>query len=84
MLFKKLFHVEALFESIYTSAGVNKLLLTGIERMTFRTNFNTNIFTGRSGLNHLAASTGDCRFLIIGMDTFFHIMFSPLLRLDDC
>ena len=67
-----LFHVEALLETIYTSAGIDELLLAGIERVAFRTDFNTNILTSRSRLNDLAASAGDRRLLVLGMDAFFH------------
>ena len=32
---ENLFHVEALLETIHTTAGVNQLLLAGVERMAF-------------------------------------------------
>ena len=73
----KLFALDLLktsLKSVYTSAGINKLLLAGKERMAFRTDFNVNIAAlGRSSLICGAAGTLDSYVIICGMDTFFHL-----------
>ncbi len=65
--------LQTLLELINTSAGINKLLLTGKERMTLRANFNADhAALGGTGGNFLAASALDYSFTIIGMDSVFH------------
>ena len=66
-------HVEALFESVNTSAGIYEFLSTGEEWMTLGTNFNADVLFGRAGLNDLTASTFNCCRLVIRMDSFFHL-----------
>jgi hypothetical protein len=39
-------HTETLFETIYTTTGINQLLLSSKERMTFGTNIKTDVFLG--------------------------------------
>ena len=68
---------ETLSELVYTAAGINQLLLTGVEGVTSRTNFNTNILFRRAGLDDITAGAFDGGLLIIGMKTLFHDV-SPL------
>ena len=67
--FGKLFlHTETLLETVNTAAYINKLLLTGKERMALGANFNTDILLGRAGLDHVTASAGNGGLLILRMD----------------
>jgi len=47
---------KTLLEAVNASAGINQLLLTGKEGMTFGTNFHTNPLSGRFGFKVFAAS----------------------------
>ncbi len=64
--------VESLFKFVHTTACIHKLLFAGIERMAFGANFNTKIFPGRTGGIFCTASTGNNRFYVLGMNSFFH------------
>ncbi len=68
----RLVEVELFLELINTSACINKLLLTGEERMAFRANINLNIFLNGLGNIFCATSTLDSGGLVIGMDTLLH------------
>jgi len=69
--------LQTLLELINTSAGINKLLLTGKERMTLRANFNTDhAALGGTGGNFFAASALDYGFGIVRMDSVFHFRHS--------
>ena len=77
-LHNKLFiHTETLLESVNTSAGINKFLLTGEKRMAFRTNINADIFFSRTSFVLGAASTFYGRLFVLGMYAFFDYL-SPL------
>lgn len=67
------FQIEALFETVYTAAGIYQLLLAGEERMTFRTNIYTNFFFGRAGFKFSAASAFYGCNIILRMNSLFHI-----------
>ena len=61
---------DSLLELIHTSAGVNKLLLTGEERMALGANFNFDLAAlGRLCSNGLAASATNYALFIIRMDS---------------
>ena len=75
-----LFHVETLLEAVNASAGINQLLLAGIERMALGANFNLELTLDRTRLKRLTAHATDDGLAIFGMDLFFHA-FSPLLRM---
>ena len=62
--------LESLLELVKTSAGVNKLLLTGEEGMALGANFNSDLAAlgGLSG-NGLTASAADYALLIIRMNS---------------
>lgn len=46
---RNLFNVEALLETVNTSARVNQLLLAGVERMALGTDIHLHLFLGRAG-----------------------------------
>jgi hypothetical protein len=64
---------QALLEFINTTGGINELLGPGIERVAGVANTDQDGGLGRAGLNHVAASATDFRFLIFGMCFSFHI-----------
>ena len=45
--------------------------------MAFGTDFHVDIFLGGTGLKGIAAVAGNCSFVILGMDSFLHLL-SPL------
>ena len=70
--FALLIEIETLLEAVNTSAGINKLLLTGVERMALGANFHLDVLLGRLCLDHVAAVAGDGRLVQYGMDVLFH------------
>ena len=63
-----------LVEAFNTSARGNRSLLSGVERMAFGANINSQFAAlGGSGFNNLAASAPDDALFVIGMDAFFHV-----------
>ncbi len=70
---KGLVALEALVESVDSARRVNNLLLASVERVTFGTDFQVNVFTDRGiGLDHVAAAASRCDFFILRMDFRFH------------
>jgi len=63
----------------HAPAGVDQLLLSGIERMALGADFNLDIRLGGAGLDDLAARTADGCGLVVGMESLFHFV-SPRLR----
>jgi hypothetical protein len=64
---------DSLLELIHTSAGVNKLLLTGEERMALGANFNFDLAAlGGLGLYGFAACASDDAGFVLRMDSLFH------------
>lgn len=61
-------------ELVNTSAGCRRLLLAGIERMAFGTNFHVDFFLGRAGYELIAAVAGYFCLVIGRMDTFPHLL----------
>ena len=59
--FHKLLQAILLIEAINASAGVNQLLLAGIERVALGANFDLDVLFGGTSLNDLTASTADRR-----------------------
>ena len=59
-------------ELVNAAAGVNQLLLTGVERVALGADFNGYIGLGGASLNDGAASALDSGLLIIRMDSFLH------------
>ena len=70
-------HTETLFESVNTTAGIDKLLLSCEERMTLAADFDFDVFSCRTCFDNVTASTGNCSLFIIRMYTLFHSV-SPL------
>ena len=64
--------MEFFIKSVDTSAGIDKLLLTGKKRMALGANLDTDVLLGRTSLDHLAASAGNGGLLVVGMNTFLH------------
>lgn len=67
-----LIHTETLLKFVNTSACVNKLLLTCVERMALGADFDLDILLSGLGLDNVAASTGNSGLLVIRMDTLSH------------
>ena len=63
---------HALLEFINTAGGIDELLLAGEERMADVADADQNDRLGGAGLNHVAASATDFRFLIFRMNFSFH------------
>jgi hypothetical protein len=62
-----------LAELVHSTAGVHNLLLTGVERMAVRTDFNLQILADRrTGGKRISARAGDGDFFVIRMDAGFH------------
>ena len=68
----KLLKSEFLVELFNTAAGIDKLLLAGIEGVTFRANLNRYVLLCGACFDDFAASTPDRGLLVLGMDTFLH------------
>ena len=67
-----LLEAELLVELVNASAGVDQLLLAGIERMALGADFNENVLLGGAGLIDGTAGAADLGLLIIRMDSGFH------------
>ena len=72
----KLLQTELLVEAADTSAGIHHLLLTGVEGVTLRAHFNTDVLLGGTSLDHVAAGAPDGGLLIIRVEAFLHCMFT--------
>ena len=77
------FHIKARLlkavlpvELIHAAAGVDQLLLAGVEGVALGADFNGDVLPGGAGLNDGAAGAADGSRLIIGMDASFHVLFS--------
>jgi len=64
-------HIISFSELVNSSACINQLLLAGKKRVTFRANFNVDIFPCRTGLYNLAAGAGYTGTNIFRMDITF-------------
>ncbi len=76
----RLVEVELLFELVYASTCINKLLFAGEEGVALRANINLNIVLNRLGDIFCAASTLNSDGLVVGMETLLHFSF-PLFRM---
>ena len=63
----------ALLEAIDTAAGVNQLLLAGVERVALGADFNAQLLLGGTGDESVAADAGHGNLLILRMDAFLHV-----------
>lgn len=66
-------HTETLFESVNTTAGIDKLLTTGVERMAFGANLYMDILLGGTGFPHSTASASNGCGFVIRVNSFFHL-----------
>jgi len=75
--FTRLFLGVLFAEAFDPTCGIDQLLLTGVKRMARRTNFCMNLpAESRTGLKSVPAITANGAYFILGMDTFFHLLFS--------
>jgi len=72
---ENLLHVETLFETIHTAAGVNQLLLAGIERMALGADINLHLFLGGACFKSFTAYAANHALSILGMNVFLHCFF---------
>ena len=68
----KLLDAVLLVELINTAAGVDQLLLAGVEGVAVGADLNGDVLLGGTGLDDGAASASDGGLLILGMDSFLH------------
>mgnify|MGYP000778871713 FL=1 len=61
-----------LVELIHTAAGVNELLLAGVEGVALGADLDGDVLLRGAGLVHGAAGAADRGRLVIRMDTVFH------------
>ena len=69
---RALFHIVSLFESVYSSAGIDELLLAGKERMALRADIDMEILLGGTGLEGRTASALNGSLLVLRMYAFLH------------
>ena len=67
-----LLQAKTLVEAVHTSAGVNQLLLAGVEGMALGADFHVDLRLGGAGMDDLTAGAGDGAVHILGMDALFH------------
>ncbi len=67
-----LLDVELLLELFYTTACINKLLLTCVEGVTLGADFNVDGFLNRTCFENRATCTLDSSRTVVRMDTFSH------------
>ena len=66
------FDTEAFVESVDSSCGINELLLTCVEWVASRTDFNMDVRNCRACLDYVAALTSDfCQF-VLWVNSLFH------------
>ena len=71
-----LFHAEALLETIDASAGINQLLLTGVEGMALGADFDLQLALDGAGFESFTAHAANDALAIVGMDLFLHCYFT--------
>jgi len=69
-------HTILTIELVNTSASLDGLLLSGIERMALRTNLNMDIFLGGTSHELVPAVTYNLCLIILWMDSLTHITFT--------
>ena len=72
-----LVQIVLLLETVYASACINKLLLTGKEGVALGADFNLDVLLRGTGFDNLAASAGNGCSLILGMNVLFHALSPP-------
>ena len=74
-----LVQTELLVEAADTAAGIDHLLLTGVEGMALGANLHTDVLLGGTSLDHVTASAADGGQLIVRMDSCLHYIHLFLL-----
>ena len=72
-LYCPLLDAVLLVELINTAAGIDQLLLAGVEGVALGADFNGDVLLGGTGLNDGPAGAADGGLLVIGMDARLHI-----------
>ena len=70
--FVSLLDAVLLVELINTAAGVDQLLLAGVEGVAVGADLNGDILLGGAGLDDGAASAANRGLLVLGMNSFLH------------
>ena len=65
-----------LAEAVDTAGRIQEALLAGEEGVTLGADFHANVLLGRSGFDHITASTLDRGLFVVGMDAFLHGVFT--------
>ena len=73
---KGLLQTETLLEAIHTAAGINELLLAGVEGMTLRADIHLQFLLGRTGFKRLTAHAANDTLAVLGMNLFLHCCFT--------
>lgn len=66
---------EFLLKLVDPSSRVNKLQLAGVKRMTLTANVDFQLRANAAGDKRVAATATDLSFLVIGVNSLFHISF---------
>ena len=74
-----LLQIVLLFKLVNTSAGVNKLLLTGEKRVALGAYINLEIALGGHSLHFRTAGTSNSNLIKLRMDAFSHFNFPRFL-----
>ena len=74
-----LVQTELLVEAADTAAGIDHLLLTGVEGMALGANLHADVLLGGTSLDHVTASAADGSQLIVRMDSCLHYVHLFLL-----
>ena len=82
IVYMRLLDAVLLVELVNAAAGVNQLLLAGVEGVALGADFHGDVLLGRTGLDDSAASALDGGLLVIGMDSFLHFKKAPHLMLS--
>ena len=77
---KKLLQAELLVELLHAAAGVDQLLLAGVEGVALGADFHGDVLTGGTGLDDVAAGAANGGLIVLGMDAFLHYN-SPHIKL---
>lgn len=71
-----LLHVVFVLKLLNTAAPVDEFLLTCKERMASRAHIQSQLFFRRFGHKRISTCASNFTFLIIGMDSFLHVVAS--------
>ena len=63
---------ETAIETLNTSAGIDELLLAGVERVALGADFNMDLGLRRTSLDHITACAGNLAGNVLRMDAFLH------------